>query len=84
MYLIQLIKGDSKMKTVMWFRRDLRLKDNKALYHALKNVDSKELILIFQVNPQQFIKDSPNCSDPKKLDFYRVDFSTLFFMQFFD
>lgn len=60
MYLIQLIKGDSKMKTVMWFRRDLRLKDNKALYHALKNVDSKELILIFQVNPQQFIKDGPN------------------------
>lgn len=60
MYIIQLIKGDSKMKTVMWFRRDLRLKDNKALYHALKNVDSKELILIFQVNPQQFIKDSPN------------------------
>lgn len=48
------------MKTVMWFRRDLRLQDNKALYHALKNVDSKELILIFQVNPQQFIKDSPN------------------------
>ncbi|EHB5085140.1 deoxyribodipyrimidine photo-lyase [Enterococcus faecalis] len=48
------------MKTAMWFRRDLRLQDNKALYHALKNVDSKELILIFQVNPQQFIKDSPN------------------------
>lgn len=52
--------GGIKMKTVMWFRRDLRLHDNKALYHALKNVDSKELILIFQVNPQQFIKGSPN------------------------
>ena len=25
------------MKRVMWFRRDLRLQDNKALAHALQN-----------------------------------------------
>ena len=42
----------------MWFRRDLRVSDNKALYHALKH--SEKLILLFQINPQQFITDSYN------------------------
>ncbi|EAD5869745.1 deoxyribodipyrimidine photo-lyase [Listeria innocua] len=45
------------MTSVMWFRRDLRVNDNKALYHACKEED---LILLFQVNPEQFIKGSPS------------------------
>ncbi|MHC5268915.1 cryptochrome/photolyase family protein [Enterococcus sp. LJL98] len=46
------------MTSVMWFRKDLRVKDNKAFYHACR--DSKELILLFQVNPKQLIEESPN------------------------
>ncbi|MBC1968485.1 cryptochrome/photolyase family protein [Listeria marthii] len=45
------------MTSVMWFRRDLRVSDNKALYHASKEDD---LILLFQVNPAQFITGSPS------------------------
>ncbi|MBC1998848.1 deoxyribodipyrimidine photo-lyase [Listeria marthii] len=45
------------MTSVMWFRRDLRVSDNKALYHACKEDD---LILLFQVNPAQFITGSPS------------------------
>lgn len=48
------------MKRVMWFRRDLRLQDNKALAHALQNSAADELILLFQMNPQQFIQESAN------------------------
>ena len=44
----------------MWFRRDLRLQDNKALAHALQNSAADELILLFQMNPQQFIQESAN------------------------
>ncbi|AHI55103.1 cryptochrome/photolyase family protein [Listeria ivanovii] len=46
------------MTSIIWFRRDLRLNDNKALYEACKDKD--DLILLFQVNPEQFIKGSPN------------------------
>lgn len=49
------------MKTVMWFRRDLRIQDNKALYHAIQDLtDTDELVLLFQVNPNQFLEDSKN------------------------
>lgn len=49
------------MQTVVWFRRDLRIQDNKALYHAFKELSDKdELILLFQVNPEQFIENSAN------------------------
>ena len=49
------------MQTVMWFRRDLRIQDNKALYHAFQDLtDEDELILLFQVNPAQFLEDSHN------------------------
>ena len=34
---------------IFWFRRDLRLKDNRALYYALKN--SKEVQCIFIFDP---------------------------------
>ena len=34
------------MKRVMWFGRDLRLRNNKALAHALQNSAADELIFI--------------------------------------
>lgn len=37
----------------MWFRRDLRIEDNRALKQALEESDS--LILLFHVNPKQFL-----------------------------
>ncbi|MBP2098210.1 cryptochrome/photolyase family protein [Enterococcus rivorum] len=46
------------MTSIMWFRRDLRLEDNQALAHALNN--SEKLILLFQVNPKQFLENSIN------------------------
>lgn len=46
------------MVSVMWFRRDLRLEDNIALSQAFEQ--SEKLILLFQVNPDQFLKDSMN------------------------
>ncbi|WP_146624285.1 cryptochrome/photolyase family protein [Enterococcus florum] len=46
------------MTSIMWFRRDLRLEDNTALSHALK--DSEKLLLLFQVNPEQFLTESLN------------------------
>lgn len=59
------------MTSVMWFRKDLRLSDNKALAKACE--ESEELILFFQLNPEQFIEGSPNhqafffkCSVSKK------------------
>ncbi|MDU5336784.1 deoxyribodipyrimidine photo-lyase [Enterococcus sp.] len=49
------------MQTVMWFRRDLRIQDNKALYHAFNDLGAEdELVLLFQANPAQFLEDSPN------------------------
>ncbi len=37
----------------MWFRRDLRIEDNRALKHALE--ESEALVLLFHVNPEQFV-----------------------------
>lgn len=37
----------------MWFRRDLRVEDNRALKHAMEESDS--LVLVFHVNPEQFL-----------------------------
>lgn len=41
------------MTSVMWFRRDLRIEDNRALKNALE--ESESLVLVFHVNPEQFI-----------------------------
>lgn len=46
------------MKNVMWFRRDLRIDDNTALKAALDN--SKELVLLFIVNPEQLLDKQSN------------------------
>lgn len=42
------------MRSIYWFKRDLRIKDNKALYQAL--LSSKELIPIF-IFDNQILKD---------------------------
>lgn len=41
------------MTSVMWFRRDLRIEDNRALKNALE--ESESLVLLFHINPEQFI-----------------------------
>lgn len=38
------------LRSIHWFRRDLRLHDNAALYHALQNSDEVLPIFIFDVN----------------------------------
>lgn len=41
--------GD-EIKSLFWFRRDLRINDNAGLYQALKNQDSVQCIFIFDEN----------------------------------
>jgi deoxyribodipyrimidine photo-lyase len=43
--------------TLFWFRRDLRLQDNAALYHALKNNSSVIPIFIFDINILDRLED---------------------------
>ncbi|MEP6845963.1 MAG: deoxyribodipyrimidine photo-lyase, partial [Panacibacter sp.] len=47
------------MKTVnlMWFRRDLRLHDNAALYHALKSNHPVVPVFIFDKNILDDLED---------------------------
>ena len=49
------------MYSVVWFRQDLRIQDNLALYHACQQLKKDDkLVLLFQVNPDQFLSDSLN------------------------
>lgn len=49
------------MKSVVWFRRDLRVADNNALYHASRNT-SGGLIGLYVVTPRQWKEhDDANC-----------------------
>ncbi len=41
---------DKPQVSIMWFRRDLRLDDNAALYHALKGVEKVIPVFIFDRN----------------------------------
>jgi deoxyribodipyrimidine photo-lyase len=43
--------------SVFWFRRDLRIEDNKALYHALKNSESVLPVFIFDTNILDELED---------------------------
>lgn len=52
------------MKTIFWFRRDLRLKDNVGLHIALKNNDEVTPIFIFDEN---IISELPK--DDKRISF---------------
>lgn len=47
--------GD-RMVSVMWFRRDLRLEDNIALFNALRH--SNEIFCVFHINPEQVTEKS--------------------------
>ena len=42
------------MKSVCWFRNDLRILDNPAFYHCCQN--SEEVIAIFFVNRKQWLE----------------------------
>jgi deoxyribodipyrimidine photo-lyase len=47
----QIHKGDiDRNTTLFWFRRDLRIKDNAGLYHALKENDRVLCLFIFDTN----------------------------------
>lgn len=52
------------MKTIFWFRRDLRLKDNVGLHNALKNSDEVTPVFIFDEN---IISELPE--DDKRINF---------------
>lgn len=50
------MKRSDYLVSVMWFRRDLRLEDNRALKHAFQESDS--LLLLFHINPKQFLGEN--------------------------
>ena len=47
---------DSKQINIFWFRRDLRLEDNNALFHALNSGEEVLPIFIFDKN-MRILKD---------------------------
>ncbi len=49
--------------SIHWFRRDLRLKDNAALYHALKSGLPVLPIFIFDSNILDELKEKDACTD---------------------
>ena len=49
------------MKSVVWFRRDLRIADNSALYHACRN-SNDGVIGLYVITPAQWKEhDDANC-----------------------
>lgn len=61
-YFATIIRGNKErsrgntMVSVMWFRRDLRLEDNIALFNALRH--SNEIFCVFHINPEQVTEKS--------------------------
>lgn len=54
------------MKTLVWFRRDLRVSDNTALYHAAKQ-STEGVVALFVITPRQWTEhDDAAC----KVDFW--------------
>jgi deoxyribodipyrimidine photo-lyase len=60
------------MKTIFWFRRDLRLKDNIGLHHALKNNNEVTPIFIFDEN---IIKELPK--NDKRINYIYSEIETI-------
>ncbi len=60
------------MKSLIWFRRDLRIHDNPALHHAINKSD-KVVALAFS-NPGQWKK---HCDAPAKIGFWQANLSEL-------
>ncbi|MGD6779049.1 cryptochrome/photolyase family protein [Sutcliffiella horikoshii] len=48
--------------SIMWFRRDFRLQDNAALYHAVKETQHRNepLLLVYHLDPVFTTNDTPN------------------------
>ncbi|WP_226681088.1 cryptochrome/photolyase family protein [Sutcliffiella horikoshii] len=48
--------------SIMWFRRDFRLQDNTALYHAVKETQHRKepLLFVYHLDPVFTTKDTPN------------------------
>lgn len=53
---------------IMWFRRDLRLNDNAALYHALKDANPVIPIFIFDTNILDDLEDKAD----RRVEFIRM------------
>ena len=53
-------------KSLVWFRRDLRLYDHVALYHALKSSDQVYCSFIFDTNIIDKLEDKEDRSPKKK------------------
>ncbi len=51
--------------SIMWFRRDLRLQDNAALYHALKSAEPVVPLFIFD----KLILDDLECKEDRRIEF---------------
>ncbi len=54
------------MKNLVWFRRDLRLKDNTALLHACKDA-ADGVVAVFYITPAQWTEHN---DAPLKVDFW--------------
>lgn len=48
--------------SIMWFRRDFRLQDNTALYHAVKETQHRKepLLFVYHLDPAFTTNDTPN------------------------
>lgn len=64
--------------SIHWFRRDLRLKDNAALYHALKSGLPVLPIFIFDSNILDELKEKDNAlTDDKRVTFIHQEITRL-------
>lgn len=59
------MENNKKMRSIVWFRRDLRVSDNKALYNA--SVDSDQIIAVYFLTPDQWRKHNDSL---KKISFW--------------
>lgn len=69
-YAEQIITRDT---AVFWFRRDLRLSDNAALYHALKNNESVQPVFIFDSEILALLEDK----EDRRVDFIHQSITLL-------
>ena len=61
------------MRSLVWFRRDLRTSDNPALHHAAQN-SSEGTVALFVVTPQQWLQHD---DAPAKVSFWLRNLQTL-------
>ena len=61
------------MRSLVWFRRDLRLRDHPALFHACEHADGG-VVGVFAVTPQQWIEHDES---PGKIQFWLQNLAKL-------